>query len=736
MFGEGERAINESPRVSRSSSDADDGKKQADKSNPFPTLPLPPLGMLIVYICINLLAYCDRGVLSGSLKDISRSYGELSDFKQGFLASAFMGGYMVASPIFASLAGKYEPFRCMAAGLFIWSIGTACTGLSPYYELVAFARIITGFGEAAFLCIAPAFIDKVAPRGRKGAWLSAFYTTIPVGYALGFFISGLALGKSGHWLGKEWTWRALFIGEGCIMIPFVLFCLRGKSPFFFKQTPPEDTLAQVAPLESPLLSVPPVAEEEEEGGETKPVLYPHDYIHPDPSYANAPHEMHLPHHHHPHQRGRQSQIQQSNFVPPDDVDVNVGVASTSYSAIEGSTSFANPTPKKELPVVVTAAIRAPRTRLEEVKQIWEVIVKNPIYTLNVFAYAAQTYVTGGFAFFGLKYVNEVLKLEEFKAGIYFGAVTVFTGIFGTLFGGTMLDYLRRKMNIPSAKVKNPFDKVESSESERAQGLLDAEVNPLEREEVLEDEEAEFEKRRNNLRDPDNVRDRIESIVAAERVILWCNFLSIPFAVMAFALPGTTAFFLCLLVAEFLLFASFSPVNNTILWSVPFQLAPQGMALSVIITHVLGDALSPSVIGAMNNAMRKRHVMIVTALFLVPAQLIWIWAYYRSVQLMKVAANHSYSSEYQGGSQLVPGAKHVVQPITTPISFVRRVLRWHLMDADVDSGETSAAGISPSEVLTSALKGPNGDRIAVVGHGYTKSLDNPDDGSATGSLLTS
>jgi hypothetical protein len=49
-------------------------------------------------------------------------------------------------------------------------------------------------GEAAFLVLAPPFIDRVAPDDKKGLWLSLFYATIPFGMAIGFGLGGVSPG--------------------------------------------------------------------------------------------------------------------------------------------------------------------------------------------------------------------------------------------------------------------------------------------------------------------------------------------------------------------------------------------------------------------------------------------------------------------------------------------------------------------------------------------------------------
>uniref|UniRef100_A0A7S3D8Q6 Major facilitator superfamily (MFS) profile domain-containing protein n=1 Tax=Palpitomonas bilix TaxID=652834 RepID=A0A7S3D8Q6_9EUKA len=135
----------------------------------------------------------------------------------GALGSAFMGGYIVASPIVASLVYKFKPFKLMGTGLAIWFVSILGTALAPNYYILLAARILSGVGEASFQCVTPPFIDDYSAKEKKGIWLSLFFSAIPVGYAVGYALSGFLAS-----VGPDW-WRMPFIVEACIMLPFIVF---------------------------------------------------------------------------------------------------------------------------------------------------------------------------------------------------------------------------------------------------------------------------------------------------------------------------------------------------------------------------------------------------------------------------------------------------------------------------------------------------------------------------------
>ncbi|XP_024537460.1 probable sphingolipid transporter spinster homolog 2 isoform X1 [Selaginella moellendorffii] len=192
-----------------------------------------PMRLLVLFCVINLLNYVDRGVIaSNGVNGAPGNYtcraneacshgsgiqGEfkLSNFQDGVLSSAFMGGLLVASPIFAELTKSCNPFRLIGVGLSVWTFATAGCGFSVGFWSIASFRLLVGVGEASFVSLAAPFIDDYAPPEQKSRWLSYFYMCIPVGVALGYVFGGV--------VGSLLHWRAAFFLEALIMLPFAVF---------------------------------------------------------------------------------------------------------------------------------------------------------------------------------------------------------------------------------------------------------------------------------------------------------------------------------------------------------------------------------------------------------------------------------------------------------------------------------------------------------------------------------
>jgi len=106
---------------------------------------------------------------------------------------------------------------------------------------------------------------------------------------------------------------------------------------------------------------------------------------------------------------------------------------------------------------------------------------------------------------------------------------------------------------------------------------------------------------------------------------WITVLAVPAAYLALSAPTPSVFYPALIAAELLLFMSTGPISTTIVNLVSPTERASAVALSILAIHLLGDVLSPSIIGALSVAASLgQAVMIVPAAVAVCAVL-WLWA---------------------------------------------------------------------------------------------------------------
>ncbi|KAI8476328.1 MAG: major facilitator superfamily domain-containing protein [Monoraphidium minutum] len=186
-----------------------------------------PLRLLLIFCFANIMVYLDRGVIAsngvnGSPRTVDNPKGSgivgafnLSNTQDGLLATGFLIGLLVASPVFSEACKHCSAFRLIAIGMGTWVVAVAGCGLAFNFGSLFACRVFVGVGEASFVALAAPFIDDYAPPEKKARWFAVFYLCIPTGYALGYVYGGLVAAALG--------WRAAFFIAAGVMAPFVLF---------------------------------------------------------------------------------------------------------------------------------------------------------------------------------------------------------------------------------------------------------------------------------------------------------------------------------------------------------------------------------------------------------------------------------------------------------------------------------------------------------------------------------
>lgn len=177
--------------------------------------------ILALLTALNFLNYIDRMVLAAVLAHVEKDL-DLSKLEAGLGASAFLVGYFLTAPFFGSLADRRERKGLIAAGVAVWSIATAATGLATGLWSLLAARAVVGVGEAAYATLAPTIIDDITPPERKNRALAIFYLAIPLGSAMGYMIGGT--------IDKHWGWHAAFYVAGGPGLVIALTCLLIAEP--------------------------------------------------------------------------------------------------------------------------------------------------------------------------------------------------------------------------------------------------------------------------------------------------------------------------------------------------------------------------------------------------------------------------------------------------------------------------------------------------------------------------
>lgn len=208
---------------------------------------MSPRFILGLFTFVNFITYYDRGVMSACLSDvrsdptITGDGPTISDTKGGFIVSAFMVGFMLTCPIFASLGGRFTAKQIIIAGMLFWALACIASGLSHGYGMILVARMFVGVGEAAYAGYTVTIIDNIAPKEGRTRWIGTFYSMIPVGTAIGMACGGVIAADGG--IGSIPGWRVAFITEVIAAAPIILCVCFMPNKYNPKVTKPSDVVA-------------------------------------------------------------------------------------------------------------------------------------------------------------------------------------------------------------------------------------------------------------------------------------------------------------------------------------------------------------------------------------------------------------------------------------------------------------------------------------------------------------
>lgn len=168
---------------------------------------------LIVLFAINTLNFFDRNIL-GAVGESIRKEFQLDDASLGLLGTAFTLLYAFISIPFGRMADRMGRKRILAAGVFVWSLVTAVSGLAQNFGQLFALRLGVGVGEASCAPAATSLIGDLFPANWRSRAMSLFMLGLPIGVALSFGISGT--------VAKEYGWRTAFFVAG---LPGILLAL-------------------------------------------------------------------------------------------------------------------------------------------------------------------------------------------------------------------------------------------------------------------------------------------------------------------------------------------------------------------------------------------------------------------------------------------------------------------------------------------------------------------------------
>jgi len=166
-----------------------------------------------IFVLMFLLAtinYVDRIVLSVSSAPIAQEFG-IDKVQLGYLFSSFLWLYVVCLVPMGMIVDKLGTRTVNAAGIGLWSIATALTGLATGFGMQIATRVVMGVGESTTYPASGRVIREWIPLKERALFAAIFNGGAYFGPAVG----GLVLAGLVSSLG----WRTTFLI--CAAIGFV-----------------------------------------------------------------------------------------------------------------------------------------------------------------------------------------------------------------------------------------------------------------------------------------------------------------------------------------------------------------------------------------------------------------------------------------------------------------------------------------------------------------------------------
>jgi MFS family permease len=160
---------------------------------------------LFLLLLINAINFYDRQVLGAVVEPIRKEWA-LSDTAIGWLGTAFTLLYAAVGVPLGRLADRFSRKRILSAGVFVWSLLTAASGMAGSFWQLFAMRLGVGVGEATCAPAATSLLGDLFPASQRGKVLSVFMLGLPVGISLSFLVTG--------YMTYHYSWRVAFLVAG------------------------------------------------------------------------------------------------------------------------------------------------------------------------------------------------------------------------------------------------------------------------------------------------------------------------------------------------------------------------------------------------------------------------------------------------------------------------------------------------------------------------------------------
>lgn len=192
--------------------------------------------VLAMLMLAYALSYIDRQMLSLLVGPV-KSHFSLSDTQFSLVqGTAFVVGYMIASPIFGRMVDHGNRRNILIAGLLAWSGFTAYGGLAETYTQLFISRLGIGFAEACVFPVGLSLIGDYFSAQKMPRAMSTFTLSNQLGSGFSLIFGGLVIAFAASltqtipFLGTLQTWQMVLVVISCPGALFAIALLSIREP--------------------------------------------------------------------------------------------------------------------------------------------------------------------------------------------------------------------------------------------------------------------------------------------------------------------------------------------------------------------------------------------------------------------------------------------------------------------------------------------------------------------------
>lgn len=159
----------------------------------------------------------------------------------GLIVSVYALGVTFGAPVLTALTGRIERKSLLLGLMVLFVVGNTAAALSPSYELLLVARVLSAFAHGVFFSVGATIAADLVPENRRASAIAMMFMGLTVA-----IVTGVPLGT---FIGQTFGWRATFWGVSLLgVIAFV--GIAALLPSTLNKAAPSSLLDQVRALGS------------------------------------------------------------------------------------------------------------------------------------------------------------------------------------------------------------------------------------------------------------------------------------------------------------------------------------------------------------------------------------------------------------------------------------------------------------------------------------------------------